>query len=78
MRFYLWQRLDYMLHIPVKRMSGNKVCSDVIRSLRQNRGQIRRNTILTAKEKRNLLILSFVPKTAKRVHGVIMKFKKRK
>lgn len=77
-RFYLWQRLDYMLHIPVERMKGNPVSKAVVKSLREHRDWIRKNTILTKKEKRNLLILSYIPKTSKRVHGVIMRFKRRK
>lgn len=75
-RFWLYQRLDYMLHIPVSLMKkDNEVCRDIIRDLKKNRKAIRKNPYLTKKEKRNLLILSRAPKLSKRVHNVIMRLK---
>ncbi len=75
-RFWLYQRLDYMLHIPVSLMKkDNTVCCGIIRDLKKSRKEIRKNPHLTKKEKRNLLILSRVPKLSKRVHNVIMRLK---
>ncbi len=75
-RFWLYQRLDYMLHIPVSMMKkDNEVCCNIIKDLKKNRKEIRSNPHLTKKEKRNLLILSRVPKMSKRVHNVIMRLK---
>ncbi len=76
-RFWYFQRLDYMLHIPVSYMSAdNEVCRDIIKDLKKGRKEIKANAFLTKKEKRNLLILSYAPKLSKRVHNVIMKCKR--
>ena len=54
-RFWLYQRLDYMLHIPVSMMKrDNEVCRGIIKDLKKNRKEIRNNPHLTKKEKRNL------------------------
>lgn len=75
-RFWLYQRLDYMLHIPVSMMNkDNEVCRGIIVDLKRNRKEIRTNPHLAKKEKRNLLILSYAPKLSKRVHNVIMRLK---
>lgn len=75
-RFQLFQRLDYLLHIPQKMMKGNAVCKEIIVFLKRNRGEIRVNPYLSKKEKRNLLILSHVPRLSKTLHGLLMKIKK--
>ncbi|MBR3040672.1 MAG: glycosyltransferase family 2 protein [Lachnospiraceae bacterium] len=75
-RFQFFQRLDYMLHIPVSKMSGNEVCREVVRFLKQHRAEIKSNPYLSEKEKRNLLILGRSPRISKTLHGALMKFKK--
>ena len=75
-RFQLFQRLDHLLHIPVKMMKGNTVCKDAVAFLKKNRAEIKSNPYLSEKEKRNLLILSRAPKLSKTLHGLVMKFKK--
>ena len=55
-RFQLFQRLDYMLHIPVERMKNNPVCDGIIRFFRSHKKEIRENPYLSKKEKRNLKI----------------------
>lgn len=76
-RFWYFQRLDYLLHIPVKYMnSHNQVCRKIIKDLRKGRKEIKQNSFLSPKEKKNLLILSYVPKLSKRVHGLKMKIKR--
>lgn len=75
-RFWLYQRLDYMLHIPVSMMKkDNTVCMGIIKDLKAYRKEIKTNPYLTRKDRRNLLILSRMPKLSKRVHGVIMRLK---
>ncbi len=72
-RFWYFQRLDYMLHIPVSYMKkSNTVCWNIIRDLKKGRKQIKNNAFLTQKEKRNLLILSYAPRMSKRFHNMIM------
>ena len=76
-RFWYFQRLDYMLHIPVSYMKkNNTVCWNIIRDLKKGRKQIKNNAFLTQKEKRNLLILSHAPRMSKRFHNVIMVVKR--
>lgn len=76
-RFWYFQRLDYLLHIPVKYMNAsNQVCRNIIEDLRNGRKEIKENSFLTQKEKKNLLILSYLPKTSKRIHGIKMKLKR--
>ncbi len=72
-RFWYFQRLDYMLHIPVSYMKkSNTVCWNIIHDLKKGRKQIKNNAFLTPKEKRNLLILSYAPRISKRFHNMIM------
>lgn len=76
-RFWYFQRLDYMLHIPVSYMKkSNTVCWNIIRDLKNGRKQIKNNAFLTRKEKRNLLILSYAPRMSKRFHNMIMVVKR--
>lgn len=76
-RFWYFQRLDYMLHIPVSYMKkSNTVCWNIIRDLKNGRKQIKNNAFLTQKEKRNLLILSYAPRMSKRFHNMIMVVKR--
>ncbi len=72
-RFGYIQRLDYLLHIPLSKMTkDNKVCKSVIADIRKGRKEIRKNPFFTKKERRNLMILSFIPKGAKRFHNLLM------
>lgn len=75
-RFRLFQRLDYMLHIPVEKMKDNPVCDGIIVFLKEHKKEIDENPYLSKKEKRNLRILSKAPKLSKRAHRLIMKIKK--
>ncbi len=75
-RFCFFQRLDYLLHIPVSEMNkANAMYPVIIKELRAGRKMIKKNQYLLPKEKRNLLILSYIPKLSKRCHGLIMKIK---
>ncbi len=56
MRFGLFQRLDYMLHIPVTMMnSDNEFYQQVKQYLRKHKKEIRKNPYLTKKNKTYLL-----------------------
>ena len=54
----------------------NECYQKVISEIRDEKEIWQNNEFLTDKEKRNLSILSRTPVFSKRVHGVIMKFKK--
>lgn len=75
-RFCLFQRLDYLLHIPVEEMKNNPVCDGIIEYLRKNKEEIESNPFLSAKEKKNLKILMKAPRLSKKAHGLLMKVKK--
>ena len=75
-RFALVQRLDYLLHIPLSRMTpDNRRYREVVRYLKTHRKDIAANPYLTEKERRNLKILSRAPKLSRRVHGLLMKLR---
>lgn len=73
-RFGLYQRLDYMLHIPVEGMLKNDAfyCS-VKKYLRAHFVDMLINPYLTGKNKIYLLLFSIAPKTVRRIHGIKMK-----
>lgn len=69
MRFGLYQRLEYLLHIPIKDMKRtNGQYADIVRYLQRNRGEILRNAELTKKQKVYLLLFSVMPATARKGH----------
>lgn len=72
MRFGLYQRLDYMLHIPIGEMKkDNGQYCDIVRYLKKSRGEICRNADLTKKQKVYLLLFSVMPVLIRKVHRVI-------
>lgn len=76
-RFFYVQRLDYLLHIPVKQMKRDNVYyQKVIREVRKGKEIWQNNPFLTAKEKKNLSRLCLCPKISKRVHKILMKIRK--
>lgn len=69
-RFNLYQRLDYMLHIPVSQMkSDNAFYQKVKGYLRKHIGDTVRSPYLTRKNKAYLLLLTAAPRTVRRLHG---------
>ena len=61
--------LDYLLHIPVSRMSReNSFYREVVRYIRNNRPEIVLNPYLSRRERRNLWLLSFAPRTLRALH----------
>lgn len=69
-RFGLYQRLDYLLHIPVGRMvPKDPFYVSVKKYLRKHIGDTVRNKYLSRRDKAYLLLLTAAPKTVRRVHG---------
>lgn len=76
MRFGLFQRLDYMLHIPISQMNKRNTFYIQVRDyLRKHRKEISSSPYLTKKNKQYLLLLGRTPVLARRVHRIIKKFK---
>lgn len=69
-RFGLYQRLDYMLHIPVGKMTAdNTFYAGVKKYLRHHLADTVRNRYLSRKNKAYLLLLTVAPRTVRRIHG---------
>ena len=72
MRFGFYQRLDYMLHIPVGQMTKeNEFYRNIVRYLRKNIGKMLGNKYLTGKNKMYLLLLTIAPKVVRYGHAKI-------
>ena len=71
-RFGLYQRLDYMLHIPVGQMhSGNKFYVRVKKDLQKHFKDSVNNSYLTKKNKIYLILLTIAPRTVRFLHQKI-------
>ena len=69
-RFNLYQRLDYLLHIPISRMTkGNRFYCSVVKYLRKHVHHTVTNPYLTGKNKVYLLLLTTAPQTVRKVHA---------
>lgn len=74
LRFNLYQRLDYMLHVPVSQMrADNAFYRRVKKYLRGHLKDTVTNPYLTGKNKIYLLFLTAAPKTTRRLHGMKMR-----
>lgn len=68
-RFGLYQRLDYLLHIPVGQMRrDHRQYRAIVGSLRRHVRDTVRSPYLTARNKLYLLALTAAPKTVRRLH----------
>lgn len=71
-RFNLFQRLDYLLHVPIGQMTGdNEFYRHVKRYLRQHTVDTVRNPYLTGKNKIYLLGMTVAPKLLRQVHAFV-------
>ena len=71
-RFNLYQRLDYLLHVPIVQMTKDNVFyAKVKRYLRRHVQDTVRNPYLTGKNKVYLLLLTMAPRTVRRVHAFL-------
>lgn len=76
-RFNLYQRLDYLLHIPISQMNGDNVFyRNVKKYLRAHVIDTIRNPYLTKKNKGYLLLLTVAPKTVRKIHRQKMMLRK--
>lgn len=72
MRFGLFQRLDYMLHIPISMMNReNKFYCQVKKYLRMHRKDALKSPYLTRKNKVYLMLLGTAPRFVRRVHRIL-------
>lgn len=75
-RFGLYQRLDYLLHIPIGQMRrGNKQYRAIVGFLRRHVGDTVRSPYLTGKNKLYLLALTAAPGTVRRLHRFWMRIR---
>lgn len=75
-RFGYVQRLDYLLHIPVSKMTAdNSFYREVVSRIRKDLFKIAGNSYLTKKQKTYLWILAPAPKLVRRLHGSVMKIR---
>jgi glycosyltransferase involved in cell wall biosynthesis len=71
-RFGYYQRLDYLLHIPVSKMTADNVFyQDVVKYIRKNILDIISNKYLSTKQKAYLCILAPAPRAVRRLHARI-------
>ena len=72
MRFGFFQRLDYLLHIPIAQMTKeNGFYKNVVSYLRRNVWKMLTNSYLTKKNKIYLLLLTLAPKTVRIGHAKV-------
>ncbi len=75
-RFALFQRLDYLLHIPVEQMKkDNHFYVNVVRYLRQNVRATMTNPYLTNKNRVYLMLLTVAPRTVRGLHRMLMRLR---
>ena len=70
MRFGFFQRLDYLLHIPIGQMTNeNAFYKNVVSYLRRNMWKMLTNSYLTKKNKIYLFLLTLAPKMVRKGHA---------
>lgn len=68
-RFGIFQRLDYLLHIPVEQMTkGNVFYGNVVKYMRKNRRRAMKNPYLTKKNKCYHIMFTVAPKGIRVLH----------
>ena len=69
-RFNLYQRLDYLLHVPISQMTGdNPFYCRVKMYLRRHLRDTVKSPYLTSKNKVYLLLLTIAPRMVRRIHA---------
>ncbi|MCM1385978.1 MAG: glycosyltransferase [Bacillus sp. (in: Bacteria)] len=72
-RFNLYQRLEYMLHVPIPQMNEqNDFYREVKKYLRKHILDTLMNAYLTDKNRKYLLLLTVAPKTVRKLHKAKM------
>lgn len=73
-RFSVFQRIDYMLHIPISQMDGNNgKYKEIVKYLRRNWLKSMFNGNLTLKNKLYHTLLAIAPKGVRKVHKKVKK-----
>ena len=80
-RFAAFQRIDYLLHIPVGMMSKKSAAAggpgssypDIVKWIRKNWGRAMVNPILTARNKAYLTLFAIAPRGIRKIHKKIKK-----
>lgn len=68
-RFGVFQRLEYLLHIPISQMTaGNTQYRDIVRYLRKNWVRSMKNKILSGKNKLYHTLFALAPRGIRRLH----------
>lgn len=76
LRFGVFQRLEYLLHIPISQMTrANRQYRDIIRFLRKNWGRSMKNPVLTMKNKIYHTLFAIAPAGVRKLHRLIMRMK---
>lgn len=71
-RFGVFQRLEYLLHIPISQMTGdNAQYRDIVRYLRRNWLRSMGNRILTGKNKLYHTLFALAPRGIRRLHRAL-------
>lgn len=71
-RFGIFQRLEYMLHIPISQMTEeNAFYRAIVTYLRKNWMRSMRNRVLTGKNKLYHTLFALAPKTVRRLHAAL-------
>lgn len=75
-RFNLYQRLDYMLHVPISQMRADNAFYQGVKGyLRRHVADTLKNPYLTKRDKVYLLLLTAAPRTVRKVHAWKMKLR---
>ncbi len=73
-RFGIFQRLEYMLHIPIGQMNReNKAYLDIVHYLRENWIQSMKNPLLTGKNKLYHTLFALAPRGIRKLHRSLKK-----
>ena len=77
LHFYMMQAMWFLLHIPVSEMNrSNGLYTRVYGRVKDNRRFIRKDPYLKGKNRRNLLILAYLPaRGVKRIFGIVKKIR---
>lgn len=71
-RFGIFQRLEYLLHIPISQMRrDNGVYRGIVAYLRKNWAESMRNPILTGKNKAYHTLFAIAPKGIRQIHAAL-------
>lgn len=71
-RFGIFQRLEYLLHIPISQMTrDNKMYREIVAYLRKNWGKAMKNPVLTGKNKLYHTLFALAPRGIRKVHKLL-------